>query len=86
VISNQIKVLLQQMRLKNMEPWKILICNGLRWSLREEMRYKQGYRMTDEGDFFGGVQVVIDDSCVEPLILVRPEKRKTLLAENYESN
>jgi hypothetical protein len=86
MISNQIKVLIQQMRLRNMDPWKILLCHGLRWSLREEMRNKVEYRVTDQGDFFGGIQVVIDESCVEPMILVRPLKRATPLEENYESN
>lgn len=86
MISNQIKVLIQQMRVRNMEPWKILMCSGLRWALREEMRHKMGYRMTDQADFFGGVQVVVDESCQEPLILVCPEKRVTPLEENYVSN
>ncbi len=81
MISNQIKVLLQQMRVRNLEPWKILVCHGLRWSLREEMRHKMGYRITDQGDFFGGIQVVIDESCVEPLILCKPK-----LEESYASN
>lgn len=87
MISNQIKVLLQQMRIRNLEPWKILICSGLRFALREEMRHRiREYRMTDQGDLFGGIQVVVDESCVEPLILVRPEKRTTPLEENYEHN
>lgn len=86
LISNQIKVLIQQMRARNLEPWKILICSGLRWALREEMRHECGYRTTDQGDFFGGVQVVVDESVTEPLILVRPQKRKTPLEESYASN
>lgn len=70
-----------------MEPWKILVCSGLRWALREEMRNKlKEYRVTDQGDLFGGIQVVVDESCVEPLILVRPEKRKAPLEENYAAN
>lgn len=86
MISNQIKVLLQQMRIRNLEPWKILLCRGLWWALQEENKDKLVYRKTDQGCFFGGVQVVIDESCVEPLILVRPDKRMTPLEENYGRN
>lgn len=86
MISNQIRVLIQQMKVRNMDPWKILMCSGLCWALREEMRHKVGYRMTDQADFFGGIQIVVDESCTEPLIMVRPEKRTAPLEENYVHN
>lgn len=73
--------------MRNLEPWKILICSGLRWALMEEMRPKlREYSVTDQGDLFYGIQIVIDESCVEPMILVKPQRRETPLEENYESN
>lgn len=88
MISNQIKVLIQRMRLCGFEPWKILLHQGLRWALKEEMKGNPAYRATDQGDFFGGLMIVIDNTVTEPLILAKPERKDAKFeeADNFVSN
>lgn len=76
-LANQIRVLLQRMRLRGYHPWKILLSRGLRDALRLEN--SPGYVKHDEGDTFGSLPIVIDNSVREPLILVKPEPRKAAL-------
>jgi len=73
VIANQIRVLIQQMQMRNLEPGKILLSHGIRWALREEMKGKLAheYKQHDLGDTFAGLPIVVDNSVNEPIILIK---------------
>lgn len=78
-LSNQIKVLIQRMRLRGYTPWKILLHPGMRWVLREECRHLTIYRTHDQGDTYAGLPIVCDTSVNEPIIMIDPEYRDTPL-------
>lgn len=78
-LTNQIRVLLQRVKMAGREPHKILMCRGLRDALRMELRpilmrseIEVYDKMQGATDLFEGIPVVVDESCVEPMIQVRP--------------
>ena len=75
-LANQIRVLIQRMKMRGYEPWKILLSPGLRFALRSEMRDKlTEYVSHDKGDMFLGLPIVVDSTVEEPIIMVKPELR-----------
>lgn len=86
MIRNKIKVMLQQMMMKGYVPWKLLMSKGICWALREECQGMDEYKATDKAHFYGGLQIVIDNSVVDPIILCKPEYAKKTLEESYATN
>lgn len=82
MIANQIKVLIQQMRMRGLEPEKILLSHGLRWALREEMSGNGVYKKHDLGDTFAGLPVVVDNSVNQPLVMIK-RKHKFQTGKQY---
>ena len=79
-LANQIRVLVQRMKMRGYKPWKIMLSPGLRFALRSEMEGKIAeYIRHDLGDMFLGLPVVVSPDAVEPLILIKPEVRETPL-------
>lgn len=75
-LSNQIKVLIQRARMAHREPWKIIMPKAMRWALEQELQPAMvGYKKTDQGHYYGGLFIVIDNSVTEPIILIKPEMR-----------
>ncbi len=79
ILTNQIRVLLQRVKMAGREPHKILMCRGLRDALYLELNHvfvrgKVGAYDAIQGatDTFEGIPVVVDESCVEPIIQVKP--------------
>ena len=75
-LANQIRVLLQRMKMRGYKPWKILLSRGLSYALYLECRDGLDYTKTDQGSFFMGLLIKIDDTCQEPIIMVKPEIAK----------
>lgn len=84
-LANQIRTLLQRMKMRGYKPWKILLNRGLRYALYLEMSGKMGYKRTDSGDFFNDLPIVVDDTVEEPIILIRPEIRKDPLEKGQST-
>ena len=82
-LANQIKVLIQRMKMRGYEPWKILLSPGLRDALRLENRPE--YVRHDVGDLFMGLQIRIDASVNEPIILIKPELRARPLDQGHST-
>lgn len=78
-LENQLRVLIQRARLAGKEPWKILLSKGLRWALEQECLGQPYYRKTDQGHYFGGLLIVVDQHVVDPIILIKPEPASTPL-------
>lgn len=70
MLSNQIKVLLQRVRMAGREPLRLLMPNGLRWALKAEGSPE--YHHMHNGDFFGPLPIVVDDTLKEILVQVEP--------------
>lgn len=76
-ISNQLKVLIQRTRMAGREPWKILMPKGMKWALEQELQpMLVGYKKTDQGCYYGGLLIVVDNTVTEPIILIKPEYRQ----------
>lgn len=78
-LKNQIKVLIQRMKMRGFKPWKILLSPGLRFALRSECGISPEYVRHDLGDVFDGLPIVVDTSVREPIIMLKPEVRDTPL-------
>lgn len=77
-LANQIRVLIQRMRMRGYQPWKILLSPGLRYALRlesESSMQSNDYRRHDQGDTFMGFPIVVDKTVEEPIIMIKPELR-----------
>ncbi len=70
MLSNKIRVLIQGANRSGKKPWKILLSKGLRWALEEELRDKGTYVKRDQGHFFEGLLIVIDNTVKEPILLI----------------
>lgn len=75
-VRNQMKVLLKMVEIKKKIAWKILVPKPLRWALEESCKGTGEYRKTDQGHYFNGILVVIDNSVSEPIVIIKPEPRK----------
>jgi hypothetical protein len=78
-IGNQIRVLIQRMKLLGYKPWKILLSPGLAYALRLDSGDSPDYVRHDLGSRFMGLEIKIDPSVQEPIIMVKPEMRETPL-------
>lgn len=71
MIANQIRVLIQRMRLMQLEPEKILMSQPIREALRNEMSGNALYRVTDQAHLFAGLPIVIDASIHHPIVMIK---------------
>lgn len=78
-LANQIRVLVQRMKMRGYKPWKILLSPGLRYALRLENDPE--YRRHDLGGWFLGLPIVVDTTVREPIIMINPEDRFWTLEE-----
>lgn len=85
-LANQIRVLIQRMKMRGYTPWKIMLSPGLRFALRSEMEGKlQEYQKHDKGDMFMGLPIKIDSTVMEPIIMIKPEPRIQPLDEGQST-
>lgn len=71
--------------MRGCKPWKILLSRGLRDALRLELSDQALYRTHDQGDRFMGLEIKIDESVVEPIILIKPEWRDTPMEQGLST-
>lgn len=77
-LANQIKTLIQRMKMRGYKPWKILLSPGLRHAFRLEMERSAAareYVRNDLQDSFMGLPIIIDTTVSEPIIMINPEDR-----------
>lgn len=80
-IGNQIRVLVQRMKMRGYQPWKILLSRGLRDALRLDSGESPDYVRHDVADCFMGLEIKLDASVEEPIIMVKPVLRDAPLAD-----
>lgn len=85
-IGNQIRTLIQRMKMRGYQPWKILLSRGLRDALRLDSGESPDYLRHDQGDRFMGLEIKIDVSVTEPLILVKPQWRDAPLEREQSTD
>lgn len=73
-LANQIRTLIQRMTMRGYKPWKILLSRGLSYALFLEVGQSVDYYKTDQGSFFMGLLIKVDDTVEEPIIMIKPEK------------
>lgn len=77
-LANQIRTLVQRMKMRGYKPWKILLSPGLRYAFRLEMERSAAaheYVRHDVQDSFLGLPIVIDSTVHEPIIMIDPGDR-----------
>lgn len=85
-IGNQIRTLIQRMKMRGYRPWKILLSPGLRYALRLDQGESPDYVRHDLGDRFMGLEIKVDATVEEPIIIIKPEIRRDALEQGVSTN
>jgi hypothetical protein len=85
-LANQIRVLIQRMKMRGYQPWKILLSPGLRFALRSEVGGTMEYAKHDQHDMFLGLPIVLDTTVREPIMMIKPERRTVPLEKGFSTS